>query len=95
MSLSDSNLHTHPSLCTQVRRARNRVIVIRNDLKDIMDKIERGVHSLHRQSREGLGLEQPMEGLKTEGSREEERRPTFAKIDIVSEKSPAESAGMK
>jgi len=78
----------------KVREARNRVICLRNDLKAQMSSIEKGLHNLHAQSREGVGADSAMDI--SDGSTPSDQLPeTFATIDVVSPGSPAETAGLK
>ena len=90
----------------KVRIARNRVICLRNDLKSIMDKIESGIHNLHEQSRDGIGGLRPSDAAAASTSTSSDSNPgvvrdrvaggrPFAKVDIVSNGSPAERAGLK
>ena len=76
----------------RVREARNKIICIRNDLKAIMVAIEKGLHSLHAQSREGIGAESPTQVPEPQLP---ELPDAFAKIDSVAGGSPAETAGIK
>lgn len=71
----------------QIRIARNKIVCLRNDLKEVMKKIEDGLHDLHGQSRDGLG-EEPSE-VKVALPR------PFAKIDVVTPTSPAQDAGVR
>ena len=60
-----------------------------------MSSIEKGLHNLHAQSREGVGADSTME-ISDDGSTPSEQLPeTFAIIDVVSPGSPAETAGLK
>jgi 26S proteasome non-ATPase regulatory subunit 9 len=75
----------------QVRHARHNIRTKSNDLKDLLKKIEAGLHNLHAQAREGVGLEQDIASLST--GRE---NPTpFARVLVVCSDSPAETAGIK
>ena len=72
----------------QIRHARNRIICLRNDLKDIMAKIEAGMHGLHEKSRtEGNGTN-CAENVSVPP-------PCFAIIDIVTPGSPAQEDGLR
>jgi len=73
----------------RVREARNKVICLRNDLKGQMASIEKGLHSLHAQSRESVG------GGEMDVSEPTSLPDTFAVIDVVSSGSPAQTAGLK
>lgn len=75
-----------------VRRARNRIICLRNDHKAVMKLIEEKLHQIHAETRLRRGAES--EGV----ARGEERRilPTvFARVSQVTDGSPAASAGVK
>ncbi|TRY74937.1 hypothetical protein TCAL_04578 [Tigriopus californicus] len=74
----------------QVRIARNKIIYLRNDLKDIMSEMERGLENIHEQTREGLGVAEPMETISLDCHLE-----PFAHIDLVSPESPAHLAGLQ
>lgn len=74
----------------QVRIARNKIICLRNDLRDIMSEIEKGLENIHEQTREGLGASEPMETLTLDCIPE-----CFAHIDLVSPDSPSHSAGLR
>jgi 26S proteasome non-ATPase regulatory subunit 9 len=72
-----------------VRRARNRIICLRNDHKAVMKLIEEKLHQLHAETRLRRGAES--EGV----ARGEERRilpMTFARVSQVTDGSPAASA---
>lgn len=83
----------------KVRQARNRIICLRNDLKNLMSQIEQGLHSLHRQSRDGVGPVQEVSSLPPDS--EEPLTPddgdaaAFAWIDSVAPGSPAHEAGLQ
>lgn len=79
----------------QVRIARNKIICLRNDLKDVMAKIESGLHNLHQQSRDGLGPEVNMPEVLAQATGKVYLGPsaTFVRVDLVTEGSPAERAG--
>ncbi|XP_077985794.1 26S proteasome non-ATPase regulatory subunit 9-like [Glandiceps talaboti] len=72
-----------------VRTARNQIICLQNDHKDIMKDIEQGLHLLHSQEKTSnhKPSEQPME---TDSALP---RP-FAKIETVTPGSPAASGGL-
>ena len=56
-------------------------------MKELIKKIEEGLHSLHAQQREGLGLTKP-----NELDELTEDDVPFAKIGTVTEQSPADKA---
>lgn len=65
----------------------------RNDLKEIMAQIETGLHSLHAQSREGIGVTHP-DAVPCQDAPRKPIPQTFAKVDKVEENSPASEAGL-
>ena len=56
-----------------------------------MASIEKGLHSLHAQSRESIGAQSDMDVSEPAASLPD----TFAVIDVVSSGSPAQTAGLK
>lgn len=74
----------------KIREARNKIICLKNDHKAIMIKIEKGLHSLHAQSREGVGANSKMD---VENS-DSKLPPAFAFVDSVAKGSPADTAGL-
>ncbi|XP_070551801.1 26S proteasome non-ATPase regulatory subunit 9-like [Ptychodera flava] len=72
-----------------VRTARNKIICLQNDHKDLMKQIEQGLHVLHGQERQVISRNQE-EKMETDSARP---RP-FAKIDTVSPGSPAAIGGL-
>ncbi|KZS19047.1 26S proteasome non-ATPase regulatory subunit 9 [Daphnia magna] len=76
----------------QVRTTRHKVICLRNDLKNLTQKIETVLHDLHAQQREGAGMDENKTSFLNEY---DECSPPFAKIGAVTEGSPAEKAGLK
>merc|ERR1712045_300410 len=75
----------------KVRTARQKIICLSNDHKAIMKKISDALECIHQQNSNGNSNtnEEAM------GEEAEEIPKTFAKIDLVSEGSPAHDAGMK
>ena len=76
-----------------IRRARVRIIELRNDLKNIMDEIGKALERIYDPSRanvapstEGASLA-PISGMEPEGSLQ-----PFARVDGVSPGSPAEES---
>jgi len=74
----------------QVRHARHDIRAKNNDLKKLLKEIEDGLHNLHKQAREGAGMEV-----------DESQRPgkpespvPFARVLVVCIGSPAEEAGI-
>lgn len=74
-----------------VRKTRAHIVYIQNDLRDIMDKIEEGLHKVHANAREEkvhLGTT----------NYENESKPIlspFLKVDTVTDGSPAKLAGLQ
>lgn len=62
---------------------------LRNDLKNLTQKIETVLHDLHAQQREGAGMDENKTSFLNEY---DECSPPFAKIGAVTEGSPAEKA---
>jgi len=79
-----------------VRRARNSVACLQNDHKEIMKQIESKLHEVHAQAR-------VMNDHQTAGGDAQGRgngvstapRVPFAKVNLVDQGSPADSAGLK
>ncbi|XP_055603704.1 26S proteasome non-ATPase regulatory subunit 9-like [Uranotaenia lowii] len=90
----------------QVRQARHRIICLQNDLKALMKQIESGLHRVHAESadqqRENLASTklQAMDiedGTSSSGAIPSPRLATLrpiAKVNVVSEGSPAQEAGI-
>lgn len=87
----------------QVRGARHQIICLQNDLKSLMKQIEQGLHTVHAetaaQQQENLASTklQPMDIDEAGGS--SQRRAAgpvkpIAKVNLVSEGSPAQDAGI-
>ncbi|KAJ4425797.1 hypothetical protein ANN_27422 [Periplaneta americana] len=72
----------------QVRHARHRVICLMNDHSSMMTHIEQGLHMLHAQQREGVGL--PADPPRTVIRHTE----PIARVNFVAQNSPAEEAGI-
>jgi 26S proteasome non-ATPase regulatory subunit 9 len=86
----------------QVRVTRARIIVLRNDWKTLMDKIEKGLHEHHAKYqasddyKDSLSQPQPQQ-QSTTSSRQTPSAPEtpFAKVNSVEPGSPAHEAGLK
>lgn len=86
----------------QVRQARHQIICLQNDLKALMKRIESGLHTVHAETaaqlQENLGstklqaMEIDSDGEGSSGK----ARPAkpFVKVNLVSEGSPAQDAGI-
>jgi len=72
----------------QVRKARHDIICLQNDLKDVIRKIEDGLHKLHAEQAEKANA-QPRH------TPEERRAKAFLRLDIVEKGSQAEIAGLR
>ncbi|XP_033096763.1 26S proteasome non-ATPase regulatory subunit 9-like [Anneissia japonica] len=72
-----------------VRTARHRIICLQNDYKTKMDDIEKALHELHGAQRDQL--EKSVEPVQIE----EARLSPFAKIDLVTPGSPAETGDFR
>merc|ERR1711971_1109009 len=83
----------------KVRTARQRIICLMNDHKEIMKKISDALEFIHQQNSNGTLIantnEESMNQLNIEDSPKEEGPKPFVKIDLVSEGSPADDAGLK
>lgn len=60
-----------------------------------MAKIEEGLHNLHGQSREGIGMDSDAQTEATRIVTAAPRPETFVRVNLVSPDSPAERAGIK
>lgn len=81
----------------QVRVTRARIIALRNDWKDIMDKIEKGLHEHHAniQASEALKTSTEQSQPSTEERPSTEPETPFAKVNSIEPGSPANEAGLK
>ena len=83
----------------QVRVTRARIIHLRNDWKELMDKIEKGLHEHHANLQAEVG-KQPLQ-LRTESASAPSAGPPpppetpFARVNTVEAGSPANEAGLK
>ncbi|KAG8234366.1 hypothetical protein J437_LFUL013254 [Ladona fulva] len=75
----------------QVRTARHKIICLQNDHKALMLKIEEGLHNLHAQQREGIGL--PMEPVNN--PLDEVKSVPIVRVNLVTPNSPASVAGVQ
>ncbi|XP_058825286.1 26S proteasome non-ATPase regulatory subunit 9 [Topomyia yanbarensis] len=86
----------------QVRQARHQIICLQNDLKAIMKQIEQGLHTVHAetaaQQRENLGstklLDMEVDGEGIPAIRRTGPVKPIAKVNVVSDGSPAQEAGI-
>eukprot|EP00088_Acartia_fossae_P039757 TRINITY_DN41375_c0_g1_i1.p1 TRINITY_DN41375_c0_g1~~TRINITY_DN41375_c0_g1_i1.p1 ORF type:complete len:205 (-),score=14.65 TRINITY_DN41375_c0_g1_i1:183-797(-) len=74
----------------QVRHTRHDIRTKTTDLKEVMKKIESGLHNLHQQAREGLGV-----GDNAPATEKRDIPKPFARVLVVCPGSPAEEAGVK
>lgn len=76
----------------QVRNARHRIICLQNDHKNLMKRIENGLHGYYGTCPEpSISNTQQMD---VDPSEEDNYTAPFAKVTIVSEYSPADTAGI-
>merc|ERR1711971_120340 len=83
----------------KVRTARQKIICLMNDHKEIMKKISDALEFIHQQNSNGTVIENPneesMNHLNIEDTPKDEGPKPFAKIDLVSDGSPANDAGLE
>ncbi|KAL1379258.1 hypothetical protein quinque_014713 [Culex quinquefasciatus] len=86
----------------QVRGARHQIICLQNDLKSLMKLIEQGLHTVHAetaaQQQENLASTK-LQAMDIDSAGGSQRRPAapvkpIAKVNVVSEGSPAQDAGI-
>ncbi|TGZ57020.1 26S proteasome non-ATPase regulatory subunit 9 [Temnothorax longispinosus] len=76
----------------QVRHTRHKIICLRNDHKDVMKKIEEGLHRVHALG----GASKAEESIADiPDSQETEGLEPFLRVNLVSPGSPAETAGIQ
>ncbi|KAG5322865.1 PSMD9 ATPase, partial [Pseudoatta argentina] len=76
----------------QVRHTRHKIIWLTNDHKDLMRKIEEGLHRIHTLAGTSLA-EQPISDVSDD--QETEALEPFLRVNLVSPGSPAETAGIQ
>lgn len=76
----------------QVRHTRHKIICLTNDHKDIMRKIEEGLHTVHSLTGSSMA-EEPSADVP--GGQETETLEPFLRVNLVSPGSPAETAGIQ
>jgi 26S proteasome regulatory subunit N4 len=85
----------------QIRVTRARIIALRNDWKNMMDKIEKGLHEHHADIQAAASAEKPETTEPSLSSAPAVQRPPsppetpFAKVNSVEPGSPANEAGLK
>ena len=84
----------------QIAVTRSRIIALRNDWKDLMDRIEKGLHEWHANYQASDAYKHPVETYTTSASQSVATLPSvpqtpFAKVDQVTSGSPAHEAGLK
>ncbi|RVX68218.1 hypothetical protein B0A52_08727 [Exophiala mesophila] len=89
----------------QIRVTRARIITLRNDWKDLMDKIEKGLHEHHAKYKNsiennGTVSANGLSSTRAESSPPAQSQPSvpetpFAKVNSVEPESPANEAGLK
>lgn len=85
-----------------VRTTRARIIYLKNDYKDLMNRIEKGLHQHHatlRESGDSKDVQSPATGGTVEQNAPASSRttldPPFARVNSVAPSSPAHEAGLK
>lgn len=84
-------------MCAAVRTTRARIIWLKNDYKDLMSRIEKGLHEHHAR----LAAQAANDPTATQQSHQEHGAPSavleapFAKVNSVVAGSPAETAGLR
>ncbi|XP_046402324.1 26S proteasome non-ATPase regulatory subunit 9 [Ischnura elegans] len=74
----------------QVRHARHKIICLQNDHRALMQRIEHGLHHLHAQQREGIGMD-----IESPEPRVEVVEMTpIVRVNLVTPNSPASDAGV-
>jgi 26S proteasome regulatory subunit N4 len=82
----------------QVRVTRARIIALRNDWKELMDKIEKGLHEHHAELQRSGALEKPEPAPTVPAATlpiHSAPETPFAKVNSVEPGSPANEAGLK
>ncbi len=85
-----------------VRTTRARIIYLKNDYKELMNRIEKGLHQ-HHASAQGSEDSKEAQSLSTQHTGEEDTQipsrttldPPFAKVNSVAPSSPGQEAGLK
>eukprot|EP00794_Sanderia_malayensis_P010925 gene10925-12086_t len=75
-----------------IRIARNKIICLQNDLNAIMKQIEEGIHKAHAMARENKTTKNDEQMDTTD---DDMCLKPFLKVDLVSQSSPAERAGLQ
>lgn len=78
-----------------VRTTRARIIRLKNDYKDLMSRIEKGLHEHHARLAEQALNGTAADHASTSGSTSAALEAPFAKVNGVVPGSPADSAGLK
>lgn len=87
----------HANKSNAVRTTRARIIHLKNDYKDLMNRIEAGLHAYHA-SAAAANASRPERQTATTGSNTSGREALeapFAKVNSVVPDSPADTAGLK
>ncbi len=84
----------------QVRTTRARIVNLRNDWKELMDRIEKGLHAHHANLQASDAFKQPESSSQRQDAPAAQTLPTapetpFAKVNSVEPGSPANEAGLK
>ncbi|CAM1302412.1 PSMD9 (predicted) [Pycnogonum litorale] len=78
----------------QVRTARHKIICLRNDFKEKMLQIERGLHAVHKKDRENVSMEE-LKIKNRDTAKRDSQMKSILRVDEISHGSPADDAGLK
>ncbi|KAL7754103.1 putative 26S proteasome regulatory subunit [Sorochytrium milnesiophthora] len=76
-----------------VRIVRSKIVRRRNDLKDVMKRIEASLHDLHQATQEALSRGESID-IRDAATSNSPRPTPFARVDAVAPDSPAKEAGL-
>ncbi|KAF1955388.1 26S proteasome non-ATPase regulatory subunit 9 [Byssothecium circinans] len=79
----------------QIRTTRSRIIRLKNDYKDLMTRIEKGLHEHHARMQEDSAAASANPLMAASSSGPAALEAPFAKVNSVAEGSPAASAGLR
>lgn len=80
----------------QIRIARSRIIHLRNDYKDLMNRIERGLHAHHAIIAASLAADPPPSIISSSSAAAAQSiEAPFARVNTVAPGSPAADAGLR
>jgi len=78
-----------------VRKARVRIIELRNDLRDVVDEIAKALEEVYARQPEAESRGQADDATKPEGEEDEDQLVPYARVDVVAPGSPAAEAGLQ